>query len=39
MTEKSSRFTDEDRQANYDRVAENREASSLAAQEMEKEMK
>jgi hypothetical protein len=39
LTEKSTRFTDEDWQANYDRVAENKEASSLAAQEMEKEMK
>jgi hypothetical protein len=39
MTASSTRFTDEDWQADYDRVAENWEASSLAMQEMEKEMK
>ena len=38
-TSNSTRFTDEDWQENYDRIAENWEASSLAMQEMEKEMK
>ena len=38
-TSNSSRFTDEDWQEEYDRIAENWEASSLAMDEMKKEMK
>lgn len=38
-TSNSSRFTDEDWQEEYDRIAENWEASSLAMQEMIEELK
>ena len=38
-TSSTSRFTDEDWQEEYDRIAENWEASSLAMDEMKKEMR